>query len=151
MGESINGKVIVLLTLAVLAAVLFLLWDVNGGGAPTSTVSEGTEDLQPILDSLFHRYGIEHRQVKTWRVRGPGGELTRVQDRITVPNEFVSVSFNHDLNLELTHIGARAVATERTKENTVTMHIKMDRRIVRSISFVLSPRTKENQSSTKPG
>ena len=100
------------------------------GGAPA---------VHDVIDSLFARYRIDRGSIKTWRVQTPDRKFARVEQRVPVPPDFISVKFNHDLNQRLAEHGARVIATERTKENLVTMHILQDNVIVRSISFVVTP------------
>ncbi len=98
-------------------------------------------DLQPvnaIVDTVLARHGITPDRVRTWQVRTPGRAFLRIERRVLVPPEFVSVQFNHDLNEALDGTGARVIATERTRENTVTTHIKRGTSIIESITFVVT-------------
>jgi hypothetical protein len=52
---------------------------------------------------------------------------------------FLSLNFNHDLNSELASLDTHVVGTERSKENTVVMHLVHNGRTVRSLIFVESP------------
>jgi hypothetical protein len=107
----------------------------EGGNAP------GRRELQQraatVIDTLLRRYGIDPREVRSWMVVGPGKTGGRVEQRVFVTPAFVSVAFNHDLNLALASLGAHVVATERTKENLVTMHVVVHGVTIRSIGFVM--------------
>jgi hypothetical protein len=50
----------------------------------------------------------------------------------------VSLDFNHDLSRELSGVSARLIASERTKESAVSMHIVVDDMIVETLVFVLN-------------
>jgi hypothetical protein len=132
-------KILIAAVLAVLAAVLFLM-NSSTPVAPEEREREVRKDIRSvaeIIDTVFARYGIGPERVRTWRVKTPGGAFSRLQRRVTVTPSFVSVKFNHELNGELEGTGTRVVGTERTKENSVTTHIKRGSTIIESITFVV--------------
>jgi hypothetical protein len=96
-----------------------------------------SKPIANAIDTLLHRYQIKNRWVKSWNVLTPDRRLIRSERRVYVPPRFISLDFNHDLSRELARFGARVVATERTKESTVSMHVVVDGMIVESIIFVL--------------
>jgi hypothetical protein len=126
-----------------LAAIAALLWGVRVLEAPSQETrlpapSPGNDvqaEIGTILDTLLTRYGIEPSGVRTWRMQAAGKSATRVEQKAFVPPSFVALDFNHDLNLALAGVGAHVVATERSRENIVTMHIVRGGRTIRSISF----------------
>lgn len=138
-GSGIRTKLLVVLALAIVCVALAIL----AMEFPVSPAEHAAEirdevaDINTVLDTLFARYGIESKAVKTWPVQTPDKKFIRVERRVFVPPDFISLRFNHDLNREVERFGARAVATERTKENTVTMHIKKDGIIIQSITFLV--------------
>ncbi len=141
-GQAVNAsfrrKFILAGLLAVLALVLFLL---NGSGPSPdlrAIVYKGNiKDITVIVDTVLARHGIDKSSVKTWQVKGPDKKFLRVERRVEVPPEFISLNFNQELSERLSGIGLHLVATERTKENTVTMHVKKDDTILQSITFVV--------------
>lgn len=137
-GSSLRRKVVLAGTLAVLALVLFLL--VTSGSTPDrrAIIYKGDiHDITVVVDTILARYGIDRSAVKTRQVKSPDKKFLRVERRVEVPPEFVSVNFNRDLSEKLDAMGLRLVATERTKENTVTMHVKKDDTILQSITFMV--------------
>jgi hypothetical protein len=128
--------------LGVGAAALFVLDSVLPAPQTDFTarplpVRPDLKQVNELVDTLFATYGIRRPWVRSWQVHTPDRKFVRIQRRVYVPPEFVSPSFNLELNRRLAEYGARAIATERTKENTVTMHIMKDRTVVESISFVV--------------
>jgi len=93
--------------------------------------------IDTAIDTLLNRYQIENRWVKSWNVLTPDRRFIRSERRAYVPPRFISLDFNHDLSGELAKFGARVIATERTKESTVSMHVVVDGMIVETIVFVL--------------
>lgn len=137
-GTSLLRKVVLAGALAVLALVLFLL--ITSGSTPDrrAIIYKGDiHDITVVVDTILARYGVDQSAVKTRQVKSPDKKFLRVERRVEVPPEFVSVNFNRDLSEKLGGMGLRLVATERTKENTVTMHVKKDDTILQSITFVV--------------
>jgi hypothetical protein len=91
------------------------------------------------LDSLLLRYDVPRGEIRTWRPSVAGKPAARLDSRVLVGPAFLSVNFNHDLNRRLAGTGAHVVATERSKDRTVTMHIVRGGATMRSIAFVTDP------------
>ncbi len=152
MEQSIRTRLYLAAGLAVVAAVLFL---VDGRrpaqvDARIQAVKGDLKDVNRIVDTLLARYGIQPDWIRTWQVQSPQRAFFRTERRVYVPPEFISVNFNHDLSSALTPYGARVVATERSKENTVTVHIKQDETIIESIAFVLKRSLRGERSGSQP-
>ena len=98
--------------------------------------ARGLEGIAAAVDTVLRRYGIPPGSVKTWRVSTVDKRFSRVERRINVPPEFISLNFNLDLNRELDRYDARVIATERTKESAVTIHIVLDGKTIESITFI---------------
>ena len=88
------------------------------------------------VDSLFTLYGIDRAQIRTWKATAAGEPTGRIEEKIPVGAGFRSLEFNHALACGIAPFGAGVVATERSKENSVTMHIVCGGVTVRSLSFV---------------
>jgi hypothetical protein len=91
------------------------------------------------VDALLGQYSIEPKAINSWRVLTPDKKFLRLEQRIVVPHEFASVEFNHKLSQLILPRGARVAATERSKENVVTMHVVNDGVIIRTIVFAMRP------------
>jgi len=88
------------------------------------------------IDSLYTIYGIDRGLVRTWKATAAGEPTGRIEEKIPVGPGFRSLEFNHALASGIAPFGAEVVATERSKENSVTMHIVCGGMTVRSLSFV---------------
>ena len=132
-------RLVVAAGLAVVATVLFLMEHPApvGPAERAQTVRGDLRSVNTVVDTVLARHGITQDQVRSWQVRTPDKKFLRTERRVMVPPDFISVKFNHDLNEALDGTGARVVATERTKENTVTVHIKSGATIIESITFVV--------------
>ena len=150
-GFQNNRRLILIGLLASCAVVLILLNIVSakiaqrsGRGRSTAmqVISEKDDTaaaFNDAVDSLFTCYQIDRRTVKSWYVQTPDKRNIRLERRVMVPADFLSMNFNLDLNRMVSEYGARAMATERTKESTVTVHIIKDKMIVQSITFLMQP------------
>jgi hypothetical protein len=79
--------------------------------------------LNAHVDSVCIRFGIDPDMGRTRRVQGVGGPPTQNERRFRVPPDFSTLEFNSALSTRLLPTGARVVATERTKEKSVSMCI----------------------------
>jgi len=136
---SVHARLVLAGALALAAMVLFLLdrSDTPSRSERTAAVKADLQEVDRVVQRLFTRYGIRKEWVRTWQVRGPDRSFLRTERKVFVPPAFVSVAFNRDLSAALEGLGATAVATEHTRENTVTMHIKTGGTIIESITFVV--------------
>ncbi len=142
--------------LALLGIGLSLADRVVPGGRGTdvnefATAHAGSGPINATVDTLLRRYGIDLRTITTWRMLTPDRKLLRVEQRVFVPHDFPSVELNYELNQQLLPLGARIAATERSRENVVTMHVVNRGVIIRSISFALRPREVEGKADQGKG
>jgi hypothetical protein len=141
--RSLKSRLLIVGALAAATVVLLLSMRVRDKVEDRTLLDEA--NARPLLqaidarvDSLLDRYTIQQAWRKSWIVTTPGKKFIRKERRITVPSRFVSLDFNHDLSRELSGVSARLIASERTKESTVSMHIMVDDMIVETLVFVLN-------------
>ena len=142
MSNAIRWRLVAVGMLAVSSLVLFMASRVSEKTEKKSALKEVQArpllaQVNSVIDTLFDRYQIDPKWVKTWNVFTPGKKFIREERRVYVPPRFISLDFNHDLSRTLADYGVQVVATERTKESTVSMHILNDGMIIESISFVV--------------
>jgi hypothetical protein len=142
MSPGLRKRLVSASVLAILALLLTAA-GVIGGGAPrpvNAAARHAAESgIAAVLDSLFPSFGIDPRTVRSWKATAAGGPTGRIESRIQVAPGFRSLEFNHALAGRIAPFGAGVVATERSKENTVTMHIVREGTTIRSLSFVPEP------------
>jgi hypothetical protein len=109
----------------------------TGNAAPRVNVEQR---IGAALDTLFARENITPANVKSWRATASGKPTGRLAQRVTVGRSFLSLKFNHDLSTMVSLLGVRVVAVEKTKEETVSMHIICGGVTVRSVAFVTETR-----------
>ena len=132
------------LVIAGLLAAAALLLTAAGAGAGSAAAPESDAEIRvrsrgsaAALDSLLAQEG-DRRHGRPNLARHVAGKPTgRIEQRVTVgPGRSSASSFNHELGVRVAEFGARVVATEKTQEQVVTMHVVRGRTTIRSISFV---------------
>jgi hypothetical protein len=131
-----HWKIGLIIVLAIVAAVLTGL-RMTGMGAETSAVSP--EEIGRTVEKALAERRAETAGSRVWKVRFTGTTFTRTEQRVTVPREFDTIEFNHSLGTRLAPLGAHVVATERTKEATVTIHVVAGGATLYSLSMVTDP------------
>lgn len=118
----------------VIAGALWILFQPRQTkDASESVASE--EEIERVVQRLFTQYRIGAASVRTRRLVMAGGGFSRIERRATVPTEFNTLSFNHDLSRALAKHGATVIATEKLEDKSVGMHIKKDGVIIETIVF----------------
>ncbi|HEX7574074.1 MAG TPA: hypothetical protein VF514_13360 [Bacteroidota bacterium] len=92
--------------------------------------------IAAAIDSLCPLYAIDVRLIRSWKATAAGEPTGRIEEKIPVDPGFRSLEFNHALALRIAPFGAGVVATERSKENSVTMHVVRGGATIRSLWFV---------------
>jgi hypothetical protein len=135
--SGIAYRLIVAGILAVLASVLSVLESVPPEGVRSGLPPAKEAAIEGVVDTLFARYGITGRDVRSWRILARDKRPLRMEQRILVGRDFPSLWFNYELQTMLSPLGAGVIATERSKDNIVTMHIVRQGRTIRSMAFHL--------------
>lgn len=140
-GAGLRRRALIAASLGVAAFGLFLaevLMPGSGISVGRAAISSSQEaGIQTVVDTMFARYNIDRSKVRSWRVSTVGKRMARQEERVPVSREFLSLAFNYELKRMLENVGASVVATERSTDNSVTMHIVCNRLTVRSLVFTL--------------
>jgi len=134
------GKRLALAAALALCALILTIVQSGTHRGPRPGARAGAQDAleraAAALDSLLRQSGAGEGTARTWIAKAGGAPTGRTEQRITVPRSFRSLEFNHALARRLAPLGMSVVATERSRENTVTMHIVRGGVTIRSVSFV---------------
>jgi len=91
--------------------------------------------ISAILDSLYGRFGVDRSTIRSRAVKA-GGVLTgRKEQRVLVARDFDAIQFNVALGRAHSGTGAHVVASEQSREATVTMHIVSSGTTIWSVSL----------------
>src|SRR5690349_16993296 len=96
---------------------------------PQASLSE----LDREVDGVLTKFKIDKAWVHKVAIPIPNSSLKRIERRIVIPPDIAPVQMNVSLNDMAKRYSARAVASENTKENTVTIHIEVDGYLVQTI------------------
>lgn len=140
-----SRRVSILFALLAAAAVGLGILYWSGGSArspyyglqdvPAST----REAVEDAVNALLAQHGVAPALVRTWRVSSPRRQEFRIEQRVRVSPDFVSIEFNRALGALLAPYDIKVSATERTRERTVTMHLVLQGAVIRTITFVMDP------------
>jgi hypothetical protein len=125
--------------IAFLAVVAVGLTGLRVAGIGTRTAAASPGEIARTVEKVLAERREETAGSRVWKVRFPGTTFTRTEQRVTVPRGFDTIEFNHVLGKKLAPLGVNVVATERTKEATVTMHVVAAGATVYSLSLVTDP------------
>lgn len=133
----INVRLVVLAIVLVIAVPLIVLLISNRAASPAETSMAVAPSVEVVIQKLLLRYQIDDKSIKTRKVASGDGKFVRIERRVVVAPEFNAMSFNHELNNAVALLGANAMATEKSEDKTVTVHVKKSGVIVESIIFVV--------------
>ncbi len=138
LSAALRSRLLIASGLALCALALTAAGKIAGGTSRAETPAarrSAEAGIARAIDSLCPLYGIDRGLIRTWKATAAGEPTGRIEEKIPVGPGFRSLEFNHALSSGIAPFGAGVVATERSKENSVTMHIVCGGVTVRSLSF----------------
>ena len=103
----------------------------------TIDLSKMSTDIDREVDSLLIKSHIEKQW---WKKRQMTfSRYTRIERKVLVPSAFNILEMNRALNTMAHDFGGRAIGSENLKDNSVTVHIKLEKYILQSIIFKTNP------------
>lgn len=141
--SSRQATVLLALLAAAAVGLGIIAWSGGGARVPYSGLKNVPAPTREAVDnavtSLLAQHGVAPGMVRTWHVGSPKKQEFRIEQRVRVSPDFVSIEFNHALGQMLAPYDIRVSATERTRERTVTMHLVLEGAVIRTITFVMDP------------
>ena len=95
--------------------------------------------IDVAVDSLLQQFRVDPRTVRTRPIRIEGNDVIRQERHVSVPPDFVSLEFNRTLGRVMERYGAHVIATERSREGKVLLHILSRGTIVRTLVLTYEP------------
>ena len=139
--RSIIFRILIVIFLAGAALGLYLI-DRSPRTEPLEQIQQDIAVLASKIDreadSVLAQFRIDK---KWWRKRDvtiQGSDLKRVERKVMIPPEIIPVQVNQALNQMAKRYGGRAIGSENLKENTVTIHIKLEEYIIETIILKIS-------------
>ncbi len=85
--------------------------------------------LQKLIDgeieSALARSGVEQKWIRKQTIPLANTNFSRIERRVAVPPEFLSLQLNAALNSMAHRYNGRAIGTEDLKQHTVSIHIEL--------------------------
>jgi hypothetical protein len=144
-GTSAGGarkrvRLRVIIALACVDAVLCGLWLLTAPPPEEPADRRKAEaGISRAVDTTLARHGVTGKDRRRWTPQVAGTPAVRIAERVQVAQGFPGLEFNKELSDRLRPFGAHVVATERTKESTVTYHIVRGGVTLRSLVCVVTP------------
>jgi hypothetical protein len=139
--KSILFRFFFILVLAGVGIGLFL----GNESQPTKPQVQSQQNLTSVMkeldqqvDTVFAKFRIEKKWCRRREIAIPGSNLNRVERNVMIPPDIIPVQINRALNLMAQRYGGRAIGSENLKENTVTIHIKLEDYIIETIILKIS-------------
>lgn len=85
------------------------------------------------VDTVLTHFQIERAWIKKKVIFVPNSGLSRVERRVSIPQDILPVQVNVAMNAMAKRHDGRAIASENLKENSVTIHIEMRGQIIQTI------------------
>lgn len=87
------------------------------------------------IDSVLVKFNIDIKKVRKKAIPIPNTNLNRIERQVSISSEVDPLHINQALNLMAKKYNGRAIGSENLKENTVTVHIKLENYILETIIF----------------
>ncbi len=153
MGNNVLARGLIAVVLALAALALFLLPHSRGPSPPSSGEDEPRHVDREIaarldhdIDTVLGRFGIEQEWVRKREVPLPGKEVSRWERRVAIPPDMIPIQMNLAFSALAKRYHGRAVASENSKDNTVTIHMELGGLILQTI--ILRPNSQLQRTAS---
>jgi len=153
--KSIFFRFFIILVMAGTAVGLSVL-NQSAASAPSAQthkdISITAREIDRQVDSVLIQFRIDKKWCRKRNVEIPGTNLNRVERKVLIPPEIIPVQMNQALNMMAQRYGGRAIGSENLRENSVTIHIKLEGYIIQTIILKTSKdlkRTTEKKQQRK--
>jgi hypothetical protein len=122
--SSVRRRIGVALILGILAVVLVLITS-SDEPPHTGTLSGGplVASVDSLVDGFLREQGIDRKKERKWSVRNRDGDVIRMERRVLVPPDLITLELNRALDHAVEPLGGHVAGTERTKESIVVLHV----------------------------
>lgn len=127
------GVAAVLGILAIAFVIITSQTDSPHNGTSVSRPLIGAVDS--LVDTFLRDQGIDRKKERKWSVRNPQGRVIRMERRIQVPRELITLELNRALSEAVAAIGGHVAGSERTKESTVVLHVVVDEMTLHTLTL----------------
>jgi len=136
--------------LALAALGLFLIHRTRSSETAISREVESQPLMAQVdrdVDTVLARFGIQKEWIRKSQLPIAGSTLTRIERKITVPPEILAVQVNLALSRMVKKYDGRVVASENSRENTVSIHLEFHGIILETLTLKPDPRLRRGTSA----
>ena len=142
-SKSVAVRLVLIVALAAAALGMYFMSRTSSQQPEAPSKKEPAQaslsELDRQVDAVLSKFKIDKAWVRKTEIPIPNSSLRRIERRIGIPPDIAPVQVNVSLNDMAKRYNARAVASENTKENSVTIHIELDGYVVQTIVLKTNP------------
>lgn len=138
-----NGIIIRIFVVILLVLVIFFYFLLNDSTDieqtfkqnKTESLKYSLTDVDSAVDKVLSKFRVSKNQMKRNEIRFAETDFVRIEKRINVPNDSLSLLMNLELKQMMDDYGLKVSGTENFKEKITTLYIIDKGTILQSISF----------------
>jgi hypothetical protein len=145
-------RVLLSVSLALAALGLFMISRTKSPKPPEQVqrdISTIATDIDREVDSILAGFSIEKQWIKKRQIPIPSTKLLRTERKVLIPIDVLPVQMNLAFNAMAHRYDGRAVASENLKEQTITIHLELERYVLQTI--ILKPTFNLQRGGRKSG
>jgi len=135
------------IVLALAALALFLLHGTQKTGVSFPAEQEARPLMVQVdreIDTILARLKIQKEWIRKSEVAISGTTLTRTERKIMIPPDLLPVQVNLALSTMARKYNGRAIASENSRENSVSIHLEFRGMIMETVILKPDPRLKRS-------
>lgn len=138
-----NGIIIRIFVVILLALAIFFYFLLNKSHDIEQTFKQqntkllkySLADVDSVVDYVLSKFNITKSQIKRNQIRFAETDFIRIEKRINLQNDSLSLLINLELKQNMYDYGLRVSGTENFKEKITTLYILDKGTILQSIAF----------------
>lgn len=137
-----NGIIIRIFVVILLALALLLHFLLNNNDTKQTIEHKKTEspkysiaDVDSVVDKVLYKFHISKNQIKRNEIRFAEIDFVRIEKRINVMNDSLSLLINLELKQMMDYYGLKVSGTENFKEKITTLYIIDKGTVLQSIGL----------------
>ncbi len=138
-----NGIIIRIFVLILLALAIFLYFLLNDNAhinqkfnfPKIESLKYSPADLDSAVEKVFFKFDISKNQIKRNEIRFTKTDFVRIDRRVYVPDDSLSLLINLELKKKMDDYGLKVSGTENFQEKITTLFIIDKGTILQSIGF----------------
>lgn len=110
-------------------------------------ISDRSEDIDSAIENVLLKFDIEKNWIKRIEITLPGIHEKRIERRVQIPPEIIPAIVNLELKRAAKEFNMSVSATENLKDNSVSIHIHDQNKIIHTIILKVNKSLKRKENS----